>query len=143
MPTHGHVKRVFPQGDGRCSSGSPVPAPRGPGPDISELRAGHRVWVFRGGQWTDARFHHSRRDGYVYVSPLGAAGGGLQWHQLKSVALHQPYDCGAMVPPQAVPGMLWWLQHDASVFANVHGVGASVPRPSCLWVASEAKDTEG
>ena len=49
------------------------------------------------------------------------------------LSVEQPRDCGAMVPPTGDAGVAAWLVRDASVFGNMHGVGAAVPRPAILW----------
>jgi hypothetical protein len=94
-----------------------------------------RVWVYRGGEWTDgilARWSYSA--GYAYVAPLHPSHGDARPTLPHFLALEQPHDCGALIPPQGLHGIEWWLQRDASVFANVPGVGASVPRPPILFV---------
>ena len=118
-------------GDGRYSSGSPVPAPSGPGPEVGAL-VGRRVWVYRGGQWTD-RVLRGWRQGHAYVAPLHAWEGEVQPTVARYIAPEMPRDCGALVPPQAVPGIGWWLTRDPTIFANMPGIGDSVPRDPILW----------
>ena len=129
-------KRVFPLGDGRYSSGSPVPCPaQDSGPDESQLHAGRRVWVFRGGEWTE-RVLTGWSGGYAYVAPLHSWEGEARPTQAHLVSLEKPHDCGALVPLQGSAGVQWWLERDPTIFANVHGIGAQVQRPPILWDAA-------
>ena len=92
-----------------------------------------RIWVFRGGEWTDGILTQWSHSGYAYVTPLGATSQDARPTLPRFLALERPHDCGAMVPPQGEQGIMFWLQRDPTVFANVHGVGASVPRPPILF----------
>ena len=128
------MKRTFALGDGRFSSGSPVRPPQleqqeGHPP---HMRAGTRVWVFRGGEWTENVLREWSQ-GHTYVVPLHDQAAEPRPTLPRFLACEQPSDCGALVPPAGLPGIMWWLERDVTVFANMPGVGAAVPRPRVLW----------
>ena len=122
---------MFPLGDGRFSSGSPMKAPS-PDADPYYAHAGERVWVFRGGEWNE-RVLTKWSGGYAYVVPVHDLAAQPTPTLPHFMAEHMPRDCGAQVPPQGLAGIQWWLAHDPTVFANVYGVSALFPRPAVLW----------
>lgn len=128
----GSLKKVFPLGDGRMSSGSPVPCPRRQDqPSSPDLAKGARVWYHQLGEWLDAYVLAWNAE-TVHLQPVGRAVDEVTVRR-QQVALEQPRDCGAMQPPQGLSGIMYWLERDPFIFANMNGIRVS--RPRCLWEA--------
>ena len=113
------------------SAGSPVPPPSRQ-PSSPDLAKGARVWYHQLGEWFDG-YVVAWNATTVCLHPVG-------WQEdmevkvnRRQVAVQQPRDCGAMRPPQGLPGIMYWLERDPFIFANMNG--NRVSRPRCLWEA--------
>ena len=129
------VKRVFPLGDGRWSSGSPVPAPQPrDAPSSPTIMCGERVWFHACGEWCEGVVRGWECEGSrVLIAPFPAKGERVLRVPSHRVQCEQPRDCGAMIPPQGFAGQVHWLERDHRVFCNGNGAGAAVARPRILW----------
>ena len=100
-------------------------------PSSPDLAKGARVWYHQLSEWLDAYVLAFNAE-TVRLQPVGRAVDEVTVRR-QQVALEQPRDCGAMQPPQGLSGIMYWLERDPFIFANMNGIRVS--RPRCLWEA--------
>ena len=111
------LAHLFPLGDGRWSSGKPLPPPVPDREDelrVACLRPGARVWWYRLGEWVEVWVRGgTRSNGFLVQRVLDDA-----TFQVApcSIRTTQPVDCGRMRPPTGAAGIAYWKGVDPTIF---------------------------